>query len=640
MSIIITELPFAVNKKVLVESMIELANDKTIDGVSNIQDESKKDVRIVIDLKKDADPILVLNQFKKKTAISQNFSYNGTCLDSRRQPRPMGLLEMLHEFIAFRRSVIERRTAFRVEKARNDLVKQLALFAARTSLDEVIKIARNSQDVDTAIAKLVAIPFPVTGEFATLLFETDPDAEQPEEFHMSAEQAGFVLSLQIRSLTALEQDKIAETARKLLKIIAELDNILQNPEVLDAVMVEEISDVKRRFATPRKTRLEATGPDDLSEDDFVESKPVVLTLTRKGYIKITALDAYREQARGGKGRAGMDTKDDDVVMKTLICNTRTNLLFFTSRGIAHVLKAYKIPETAPNARGRFLNNFIQLRPGETIATVMEAPVGDLGDGEKNDRYLMFITDHGEVRRNSVNDFSNVNKGGKIAMRLEDEMGNSTDRLVDVLECGEDDDLVLATKRGQAARFSVTDIRIFKGRNSTGNRGILLKTGDSVIAATIITHSDATSQEREAFFQDGTYKWKDDDGVEQVFTLSPERMQEMKKTERFLLTVTTKGYGKRFSTHDFRVTARGASGVRIGNFNVLTGDLLGCFPVEQEDGIVLITDGGQTIRTRISETRVLGRDTRGVKLFDLPEGQMIVDVARVISENEKLMEGDE
>jgi DNA gyrase subunit A len=642
-SIVITELPYQVNKEKLVGHIGDLVRgvysgeftankrgekvpeDKIIEGVSDVRDESDANIRIVIDLKRDVEPSFVIARLKKHTALTTSFGVNSICLSPRGRPEMMGLRDILREFVAFREEVIRRRTIHLLNKTRDELNTQVGLFAARSQVDEVIKRIRQAANPDAARASLMEMGFPCQGELATLLQESDPDLTLPEVFHLSEAQARSVLELKLSRLTAMQLDSIVENARLLLAEIRGYVEILSNRDVLYGVMRQELAEVKEKFATPRRTRIEAAGPADISDDDLVEQKAVVLTLTRQGYVKITPLDSYREQARGGKGKTGMETKDEDYVTRTLVCNTRTQLIFFTSRGIAHTLKAYRLPETAANAKGRPIVNFLNLRQDETIAEVLALPEEK---GELDGRYMMFVTDRGDVRRNQADDFLNINKTGKIAMKLEDENGNQVARLIAVLISSEGDDIVLATRKGKAVRFAIEDIRVFKGRDSMGNKGIELKSDDIVIGASIIRHFDASPQERDAYLSGGTAKWKDENEVEQTLTLPPERMAEMAAAEQHLLTITAGGYGKRFSSHDFRTTSRGAQGVWVGTFSANTGDLVACFPVDAADGLVLVTNGGQVIRTRASEIRMTGRSARGVIVFDAPDGQQIVDVARV------------
>ncbi len=627
-SIIITELPYQVNKNEMIKKLAELVNAKTIEGISDLRDESDKEVRVVIDLKRDATPDLVINKLKKHTDFVTRFGVNATCLDSHGMPVVMGLLDILKEFTHFRRQVVRRRTEYRINKARDILMMQVGLFAARGHIDEVVRRIRAAHDRDEARLSLMNMDFPCEGELAVLLHEVDPDIDLPPVFKLSESQARAILELRLQTLTALEQDNIVAKARELLGIISELDKILRNKDVLDRVIHDELVEIKEKYSTPRLTRIDVGEHGEIDEEDLIDDRPVVLTMTHNGYVKITALDSYREQSRGGKGKTGMDTKDDDFVVSTLVCSTKTNLLFFTTRGIAHTIKAYKLPETAANARGRPLINFIQLRQDETVATVMPVPSGN----EAENKSLIFVTDHGDVRRNQASEFASVNRGGKIAMRLEDDNGVQLARLIAVLGCDDNDDIALATRWGKAARFPVTELRVFKGRSSTGVTGLKLASGDTVVSACILRHFDATSHERDAYLNGGSVKYRDENGIENILTLTSERNAQFQSKEQSLLTITSNGYGKRFSSYDFRTTGRGAHGVWSGQFTSATGYLVALLPVETADGLILVTNGGQSIRTRCSEIRVMGRTTRGVKVFDLPADQYIVDVARVPSED--------
>ena len=623
--IIITQLPYIVNKKELVEHIGELVNSKVIEGVSDVRDESDHRIRVVIDIRKDGDASLVLTALRKHTRLMDTFSVNMTCLNSRREPRVMGLAEVMAEFIAFRRDAVRRRTAFRMERARNQLERHIGLYAVRSRIDEVVALIRGSSDPASARQKLMELRFAPSGEFAQLLSEIDPDAEVTDTFHLSTDQANIVLGMELRSLTALQMDKIAEDARVLLKEITYLETILNGTEVLDGVISDEMAEIRDKFARPRRTVIEDGDAEDITEDDLIEDKQVVLTLTRTGYVKVTPLDNYREQIRGGKGRSGMDTKDSDVVVATRVCSLRTNLLFFTDRGIAHTLKAWKLPELAVNARGRHISNIIKgMRTGESIATMMPVP------SEEGKRSMVFITDIGEVRRNNASDFARTNKGGKIAMKLEDDNGRAMARLIAVLDADESDDIVLCSRRGKCVRFPLDDLRVFGSRASTGVRGISLAAGDEVIGATVLKHSEASAEERQAYLAGGTAPVRSEEAEDGAapLTLSAERMKEMESEEQKLLTVTSTGHGKRFSSHDLRVTARGAQGVSLGAFDRVPGELVACFPVRETDGIVLISDGGQIIRTRVDEIRTMGRTARGVRLFELPDSERIVDVSSV------------
>ncbi|MFC4236117.1 DNA gyrase subunit A [Thalassospira xianhensis] len=655
--VVLTELPYAVNKEELVSRIGALvtgvASDKKksrtisvipdhqrILGVSDLRDESDgTGIRVVIDLKRDTDPNLVLSKLRKYTRFCTTFSVNATCLNAYNQPEVMGAMRMVSEFIQFRKQVVRRRTIYLLDEARDELAKQIGLYAARSCVEEVVKIIRSSKDPEAARIGLMAMSFATNGELGALIAACDPDVAVPEFFTLSMAQAKAVLALRLSSLTALELDKISERIQTIIASIRGYEEVLNNEETLKDIIRNELAEVRAKFSTPRRTRIESFAPGDVSEDELVEQKAVFLTLTGQGYVKITPLDAYREQSRGGKGRAGMETKEDDFVQKSMVCNTRTPLLFFTSRGIAHTVRAYKLPETAPNSRGKPIVNFINLRPGETIAAVLPLPE-DKADFDG--KFMMFVTDRGEVRRNRATDFSQVNKSGKIAMKLEDANGQPTAALINVLLAEKGDDIALSTSSGRSVRFPITDVRVFSGRNSTGNKGVALTASDRVVGATILRHFDATAAEREAYLSGGSCVIKHPDKEDEKVTLSAERLAEMAEAEQYLLTVTERGYGKRFSSYDFRTTSRGTQGVKAGTFSKVTGDLVACACVLPTDSLVLVTDGGQVIRTpvstqkengQITEIRVMSRTARGVKLFEIPDDQRIVDVAIIANEEE-------
>jgi len=633
--IVITKLPFGVSAVSLLQKIHELAQPKDkknpsdkglLDGVVSAQDESDKedDIRVVLELRKDADPSIILNALVKYTPYVTPFSYNGTVLDSTGKPEVMPLLKMLKEFINFRREIVRKRTIHDLDKARDALHKQIGLYAATSMVDEVVKAIRTSADADQARMRLLAMEFPTAGDFAQLVAEADPDLEIGDVFKLSDIQVKTILEMRLQKLTGLERDEIAAAAREISAEINRYLPIVNDPKVLDDVIRNEWTELRAKHSSPRTTSIEAD-MDDVDDEDLIERKDIVLTITKSGYVKCTDLDAFREQKRGGKGRTGMETKDDDFVTTTLICSTRTPLVFFTSRGIAHSLKAYKLPQGVPSSKGRPLINFVPLRQDETISAVIAMPETE---AELDGKSLVFVTDFGTVRRNEASAFWGINKAGKIAIKLEDEHGNPEGKLVEVLLASDDDDILVATERGICVRFPLEDLRVMKSRDSSGVKAIALDFGNRVIGASKLRHFRNTSQERDAYLEGGSFTIKNEDGSEEVFTLSPERMEEMRSAEETLLTVSALGYGKRSSSYGYRITARGAKGISAANINSSTGALVSCFTVSEDDGLVLVTDGGQTIRTRVKDVRYTKRVARGVKMFDLPKDQKIVSVARV------------
>jgi DNA gyrase subunit A len=644
--IVVTELPFGVRPSDFEEQVAKLVNEKEIDGITRVNNESdrRSGLRIAIDVRRDVDPNIVLNFIKKKTRLVTSFGYNAVVINSRGEPGEMGLLAMLREFIAFRREVIGRRALFELNKARDDLHKQIGLYAAVSQIDMVIATIRNAADSEAAREQLMAIGFPTAGDFAQFLKEADPDSYDTveENFKLSEVQVRAILSMQLRSLAGLQRDEIVAETGNLSRQINERMRILGETDVMDEIVARELEEVKTKFATPRLTEIDATDWENIDEEDLVERKEIVLTITRSNYAKRTDLDSFREQKRGGKGSSGMDTKDDDDVLTTLVCTTKTPILFFTSRGIAHYLKAYKVPEGNRNSKGRPLQNFVPLRDGETISAVIPLPESKEALDTKR---LVFITDRGTVRTNEATAFGNVKSNGLIAIKLEDENGNPQGNLISVLLAEEDDDVMVVTEKGQFVRFPITKVRVFRSRASEGVKAITLGLGDVVKAASILRHEKfATTAHRDAYFGKGTTVYKDETGEEHVLTLPPEDMADFAEREEFLLSVTALGFGKRSSAYEYRITDRGAKGSAAHAISAATGPLVDCFKVKDEDGLVIITDGGQTIRTRVKDVRKIGRSSRGVRLFKMPEGQKIVGVSRIslddLSEDEVVVQVEE
>ncbi len=622
--IIISELPYAVNKAKLIEKTAALVNDGTIEGVSDIRDESDRtdSVRVVIDVKRDGDAQVILSKLKKHTELVTSFGVNIVCLNAKGQPRTMGVSEIFREFVAFRRGVIRRRTIFEINKARDLLHKQIGLYAAISMVDEVVRVIRAAADVETARASLMSMTFPTAGDFAALLHDADPDVEVGDSFMLTDIQASAILALSLRNLTGLERDKIAARARELSVDIGRLNEILDSPAVLDGVMKAELVAVREQFPGARRTEIVLSEYGDVSDEDLIERKDVVITITNTGYVKRTPLDQFREQARGGKGKTGMQTKDDDFVLQTLICSTHSPLLFFTSRGIAHAMKAYQLPEAPVAARGRPLVNFITLRQGETVTSVIAMPEDE---AEIEGKALMFVTDFGSVRRSNAREFASVNKGGKIAIRLEDDAGNPQGELIAVLLADPVDDIMLSTRAGLATRFQIDGLRIVASRTSTGVRGMLLGAGDKVISACILPHVDYSSPEREAYFAGGKFVVTID-GQSETIDLTPEQMSDLAARERYILTVTEAGFAKRSSSHEYRVTDRGGKGVRAAVISGKTGGLVMAAPAADTDGLMLITGKGKTIRIPMTDVKISGRTTRGVTAFKVAEGENVVSAA--------------
>ena len=632
--IIVHELPYEVGAENFAEKVAELTNDKQIDGITDVRNEtSKKDgIRVVIELRRDVDPNIVLNFLKKKTALVTSFGYNAVVINSRGEPGEMGLLPMLQEFIAFRKEVIGKRTVFELNKARDDLHKQIGLYAAVTQIDHVIATIRGSDDRDHARSLLMDMDFPTDGDFAQFLKEADPDTfeEVGPIFKLSEIQARQILEMRLQSLSGLQAREIHERAVELSGTIGDKMRILNDSSVLSAIIAAEFDEVRAKFAEPRLTEIDGTDWENIDDEDLIERKDVVVTITRSNYAKRTDLDAYREQKRGGKGSSGMDTKENDDILTTLVCTTKTPILFFTSRGIAHYLKTYKLRDGNRNARGYPLQNLVPLRDGETITAVIPLPESK---EELETKRLVFVTDKGTVRTNDAKVFGSVKSNGLIAIKLEDDNGNPQGNLISVLLAEEEDDVMVVTEKGQFVRFPVTKVRVFRSRSSEGVKAITLANGDVVKAASILRHEKFESTlHRDAYFAGGTVTKQDEAGNEISLTLPPEDMADFAAREEFLLTVSALGFGKRTSAYEYRITDRGAKGGAAANISSATGPLVDCFKVRPDDGLVIITDGGQIIRTRVRDVRITGRTARGVRMFKMPDGQKIVSISRISAED--------
>jgi DNA gyrase subunit A len=631
--IVITELPYGVSAKQIIVKVAELAEKKDgtgkrdLEGLADVRDESGKGIpmRVVIELKKDVDPNITLNFLRKKTNIVCNFSTNMVVLNSQGQPERMGVMQVLREFVKFRQQVVRRRTIYELNKARDSLYKLVGLYAAVSIVDEVIRLIRSSATTEEAHSKLMALQLPISPEFRILLNEADPDEDYGDVFRLSDTQVTTILEMRLSRLTSFGLDSIAEEVREISAHVRGYIAILNDILVLNDVVLREWAEVKEKFAVKRQTTIDAIDYDELDEADLVERKDVIITVSKSGYVKRTEIDAYREQKRGGKGRNGMETKDDDYVHTTLKCTTKTPLVVFTTYGKAHAIMAYKFPEGSPASKGRPLVNFVPLDKGESVSAIIAMPETP---EELVGKSLVFVTSFGTIRRNDASDFSNIKANGKIAIDLKDEHGATRGDLVSVILTSDERDFLLATEQGQCMRSPISELRVFNSRKSVGVKAINLGFGNRVISASDLNHVDFSPQDRDAYQAGGTFTSKDELGNEKVTVLTSERMQEMKESEEMLLTITSLGFGKLSSAHEYRVTNRGAKGIMAANVGPQTGNLVACLPAKLDDGLILTTDGGQTIRTRVSELRTLSRMTKGVRTFRLSGGQKIVGVVLV------------
>jgi DNA gyrase subunit A len=648
-SIVLTEIPYQVGKNGLVEKIAEAAKDKRIEGVSDIRDESNREgVRIVIDLKRDATPEVVLNQLWRHTPAQSSFPANMLAIRGGR-PETLTLRDIIESFVRFREEVITRRTKFELFKARERAHILLGLVVAVTNLDEVVRLIRGSSSPAEAREKLLEREW--AGDqirpYIQLVEAVEPQAAG-ETYKLSEAQVKAILELRLHRLTALGRDEIGNELEGLAKNIGELLEILANRVRLYEVMREEFEEVEAEFATARVTEL-APAADGIEDEDLIEREDMVVTVTMEGYIKRTPLAVFREQKRGGKGRAGMATKEEDAVTTLFVTSTHNPVLFFSNLGRVYRMKVWKLPEGGPNTKGRPMVNLLPLAEGETISTVLPLPEDETEWGKL---HIMFATAHGTVRRNSMAAFTNIPTAGKIAMRFgtgpaedvesnddSDEQADPTDRLIGVELLTEGDDVLLATRNGKAIRFMATDVREFQSRTSTGVRGVRLQPGDEVMSMSILHRVGTTQEEREAYLK--CPPWRDREDVE--CTLPPERFADLQENEQFILTVTENGYGKRSSAYEYRRTNRGGQGITNIDTSERNGCVVASFPARQGEALMLVTDQGKMIRTTVGDIRIMGRNTQGVTIFRVGENEHVVSVAKIEETEEEEIEvegGDE
>jgi len=628
-SIVLTEIPYQVGKSGLVEGIAEAAKDKRIEGVSDIRDESNRlGIRIVIDLKRDATPEVVLNQLWRHTQAQSSFPANMLAIRGGR-PETLTLRDIIESFVKFREEVITRRSKFELNKARERAHILLGLVIAVTNLDEVVRIIRAASNPTEARLSLLAREWPIA-EIASYiaLVEAVEHEVEGDTYKLSDTQVRAILDLRLHRLTALGRDEIGDELAKLAASIAELLEILSNRKRLYEIMVEELDAIDAEFSTPRRTLI-APAADGIDDEDLIEREEMAVTITLGGYIKRTPLDAYRAQRRGGKGRSGMATKDEDAITKLFVASTHTPVLFFSTHGKVYRMKVWRLPEGAPQARGRPMINLLPLAEGETISTVLPLPEDE---NEWKNLHVVFATAHGGVRRNSMDAFSNVPSNGKFAMRFDED---ATDRLIGVALLTEADDVLLATREGKAIRFEATAVREFQSRTSTGVRGITLKGDDEVISLSILRGSDATTDEREAYLR--AAPWKENENEP---TLSPERMKQLEEEEDFILTVCANGYGKRSSAYEYRRTGRGGQGItNIDNIR-RNGLVVASFPAHAHEQLMLVTDQAKLIRMGLDSLRVIGRGSAGVRLFTVADDEHVVSAARIDEEENPEDEAEE
>ncbi len=637
--IIVTEIPYQVNKAAMVQKIAELVREKRVEGISDLRDESDRHgVRVVIEIKKDASGDVVLNQLFRYSQLQTSFPVNMLALNGGR-PEMMTLRKVLQCFISFREEVVARRTKFELNKARDRAHNLVGLALAVANIDEVIRIIRYSPDPQTARERLLEKAWPAADMRAMIELIADRRTKFDDEgaIRLSDEQARQILELRLHRLTALGRDEIGDEAKGLAKKIADyLDILSSRPRVME-IIKGELSEVREKFAVPRRSEF-AFGGMDMEDEDLIEREDMVVTFTHGGYVKRTPLTTYRTQHRGGKGRSGMKMKDDDFVTRLYSANTHTEMLFFSSDGMVYKEKVWRLPMGSPQSRGKALVNMFPLGKDERITSVMPLPDSE---EERNEMDIIFATRRGGIRRNKLSDFVRVNRNGKIAMKPDE-----GDGIVAVEICSEKDDILLTTALAQCIRFKVTDVRVFSGRTSSGVRGIRLGESDTVISMAILRHVDVTPAEARAYLKHATAMRRAADSEaedelegEEASTaedddtaLSAERIAQLGAAEQLILTITSNGMGKRASAYDYRVTGRGGKGLIAHRINKQQ-KLVASFPVEESDQVMLVTDAGQLIRTQVEQIRQAGRSTAGVWVLRTAQDETVVSVERLAEQEE-------
>ena len=614
-SIIINEIPYQVNKSRLVEQIADCVRAKKIEGITDLRDESDKDgVRIVVELKRDATAEVVLNQLHKFTSLQTSFGTNILALKNG-MPTQFGIREILETFIDYRIEVIIKRTSFDLNKAREKEHILIGLAIAIENIDRIIEIIRSSKDSTEAKENLIKNKWQSKNLFSLLKKHKDDRLLNKIEgaMYLSVEQAKAILELRLQRLTGLERNKVETDLLEISKKIAELLKILSSDKLIRKIIIEELSDIKSNYAVDRRTKI-FENYEEKNIDDLIEKEDVVLTLTNSGYVKIVPVDFYRSQKRGGKGRSGMTTKEDDFVENVLTVNSHDIVLFFTNKGTVHQIKVYKLPKGSPQSKGRPLINVIPLTENELTTAMLILP------NEETNKTLIFVTKFGNVRRNKVSDFINIKANGKRAMKLD-----NNDKLIQVLLVGNEKDIILSTSKGKCVRFSTDDVRIFSGRTSMGVRGIKLQNNDRIISASVLNSIDINTDEREEYLKySSAIRRKEKKKV----SIEKNRLNTIQDKEEFLLSVTENGFGKRSSSYEYRKTRRGGQGILNIETSERNGGVVASFPVDEDEEVMLVTNKGKLIRLPVNGIRIAGRVTQGVTLLNTEKTERVVSVTRV------------
>ena len=652
-ALIVTELPYQVNKATLIERIAELVREKRIEGISEMRDESDRTgMRIVIEVRHDAMADVVLNQLYRHTMLQTSFGANMLALVGER-PELMNIRQFIAVFVDFREVVVTRRTRYELGQARDRAHVLVGLAIAVANIDEVIALIRRAPSPAIAREGLMAMEWPAGDVGPLVMLVADPRHKVSDTgtYRLSEAQARAILELRLARLTALGREEIGDELKVLGGKIEDFLAILRSRERVMTIIREELVSMRDEFATPRRSQI-VEAPDDIDDEDLITSEDMVVTVTHKGYIKRVPLSTYRAQRRGGKGRTGMATREEDFVARLFVANTHAPVLFFSSKGLVYKLKVWRLPLATPQARGKPMINLLPLAEDETIQTIMPLPVDEASWLNLN---VMFATSSGNVRRNELADFASVKANGKIAMKLD-----PGDEIIGVAICTEQDDVLLTSSNGKAVRFPVTEVRLFRGRDSDGVRGIRLEGDDKVISLSILGHVDSTPAENRSYLRQaaivrrsidtdgaeeepnsGAVAGEEDDGdagdMEEA-QLSTERYGEMGAFEQFILTVSENGYGKRSSAYEYRISRRGGKGIWAMSMSTRNGPLVAAFPVTDEDDVMLVTDGGQLIRMPVNDIRIAGRMTQGVTMLRTAEGERVVGVAHLADAGEETSDG--
>ncbi len=621
--IIIKSVPYQVNKTVLIEKIAELIRDKKIEGVSDLRDESNKDgVRIAIEIRKNISENVIINQLYKFSPLQSSFGFNTLAINEKK-PELLNLKQFIKIFVDFREKVITKRTLFDLKKAKDRVHILIGLFISIENIDEIISIIRKSKDPNDAKSLLLKKKWNFQKSKIDKNIIEISELSTKVEYQLSDHQVKAILELRLQKLTAIGHDEINNELKELYQLIISYKKILNEKSELLNLIKSELLEIKKKFAVPRRTKL-IGAVDSVEIEDVIQEEKVIVTVTNNGYIKRTPLTSIKSQKRGGKGKTGIVTREEDFVSQLFTVSTLTPVLFFSSKGIVYRLKAWKIPEGSNSSKGKALSNIFPISSDSKISSILPLPQDE---STWKDTYLIFVTAGGKIRKNSLSDFENIQANGKIAMKLEKD-----DQIVSVKIIKKDDDVMLNTYLGKSLRINSNKIRIFKGRSSKGIKGINLKEEDRVISLTVLNHVKISSDESKAYIKKSR---NDDDEVEDTtYEISSKKFEEFKLKEEFILTITENGYGKRSSSYEFRESGRGGQGI----INIVTsernGNVAASYSVKNDDDIMLITDGGQMIRCKVSEIRITGRNTQGVRIFKVDNGEKVVSSVCLADDNEE------